>query len=195
MIMQKLMYLPADLPKINKDEILENFKPGSNFYVWDFEKLTVDSGGKYGKNDFTDDAKNKYPNLIDYLGSLPFTAISNVKINMQTDQKPEMHIDFRTPEDGNELVENINDQEPCGYRFVVKGGRDKLLIRSGEEEKVAYLPEDTDCYLLNQSEGYHAVQEDYGRIIVYVTAFIDHEKHQDLLKRSLTKYGDYAIYE
>ncbi len=189
----KIMFVPVDIDlQLDKAEILDHLNPTGHFYVWDMEKLTDVRDGKYGKNEFTEEAKLKYPKLINSLGLLPFTHISNVKINCQTD-RPALHIDFKSPAEGQELAENVKGNEPSGYRILIKGGRDSLIVHDGVEECETFIPEDTDCYLLDQSTALHAVKDDPGRVIVYVTGFIDREKHQELLERSIKKYEKFAI--
>ena len=73
-------YTPIDIGQsLDKSEILDNFTPHKGWNFWSFEKLTESKGGKYGKNNITEKAKNKYPKLCEYISHLPFTHISNVK--------------------------------------------------------------------------------------------------------------------
>ena len=189
----KLLFLPIDLDlNIDKTEILNGLNPTGRFHVWDMEKLTTNESGKYGKNKFTESAYIKYPNLIKSIGKLPFTNISNVKINIQTTE-PILHVDFVTPDDGQELAANIKGNEPSGYRILIKGGRNSLIVHDGQKECETLLPNDTDCYVLDQSSAMHTVKHDPGRVIVYITGFIDRDIHYKVLERSLKKYEKFAI--
>lgn len=191
--MSKLLFLPIDTNiKLDKEEILSNFSPEQNFHVWNFEKL-VEDNVRYGINSFTKEAEKKYPSIVKFVNSLPFTDISNVKINIQTEQSA-MHIDFQRPENGKELYDNVSSNEPSGYRVLIQGSREKLYVQTDTGKHLARLPEDTNVYVLSQTECLHQVEEDTNRMILYVTGFVNTEKHQALLEKSLKKYNEYAIY-
>ena len=57
------------------------------------------------------------------------------------------------------------------------------------------MPEETHAYAIDQSSGLHSVIDDPGRITVYTTGFINKDKHDKLIKKSLDKYRRYAIYK
>ena len=186
-------FMPIDMNIVlDKQEVIDNFEKTTDYWYWSFEKLTHSKGGKYGKNDFTDKAKEKYPKLVEYISHLPFTHISNVKINIQM-EKVTPHIDFVTPKEGLDLYKNNLNNEPCGYRIVVKGKNDVLKLHINEEVKTCYMPADTDCYVINHTSGKHSIDEDRGRVIVYVSGFIDKDKHLDILNKSIKKYSEYVI--
>jgi len=194
MAVTKLLYTPIDFNlKLDSTEILENFNPGVDWNFWKFEKLTEDSNGKYGANEFKESSIERYPNLCKYINNLPFANISNVKINLQT-QKAIPHIDFVSPEQGQDLFQNNIDNEPCGYRIIVKGKKDAVKIHTEAGVNTCKMPNDTDLYVIDSSSIKHSVEEDAGRVTVYITGFIDKDKHNQLIENSLTKYKDYAIY-
>lgn len=190
----KLYYTPIDFNlQLNKEEILQNFNPSVDWNFWKFEKLTDNSNGKYGANSFKDSALQLYPNLCNYINSLPFVQLSNVKINMQT-QSAVPHIDFVNPQEGQELYENNVNNEPCGYRIVVNGKSDVLKIHKDNTVHTCIMPEDTDLYVIDSSGVEHSVDDDKDRVTVYVTGFIDKDKHNQLIANSLKKYKKYAIF-
>lgn len=190
-----LLYVPIDLPQsINKKEILESFSPKNNFHVWNFQKLTYSTGGKYGPNNLKEEYREIFPSLCQFIDQLPFTNLSNAKINLQT-SATKMHVDFVKPQDGQRLLESITGNEPCGYRIVIKGRKDVIKIKNNDQIVTAMMPEDTDCYVINQSSCEHLVLEDPGRITVYVTGFMDKESHSNLISKSLDRFGDYAIWK
>ena len=194
MAVTKLYYTPIDFYNhLDKKEILENFNPAVDWNFWSFEKLTEDSNGKYGANKFKTSALENFPNLCSYILTLPFTDISNVKINFQK-QEAVPHIDFVSPEQGQELYQNNLDNEPCGYRIVVKGKSDAVKLHIGDSTKTCRMPNDTSLYVIDSSTIKHSVDEDKDRITVYITGFIDKDKHKQLIENSLLKYKDYAIY-
>tara|TARA_B100000029_G_scaffold194408_1_gene192465 strand:+ start:725 stop:1294 length:570 start_codon:yes stop_codon:yes gene_type:complete len=186
-------YIPVDIGQsLDKTEILDNFTPHKDWNFWSFEKLTETKGGKYGKNEITEIAKGKYPKLCDYISHLPFTYISNVKINIQMEEvKP--HIDFVAPNEGVELYNNNLENEPSGYRIVVKGKNDVLKLHINDEVKTCYMPTDTDCYVINHTSGKHSLDNDNGRVTVYISGFINKDKHLDILNKSKNKYKKYMI--
>ena len=186
-------YMPIDIGQsLDKSEILDNFKPDKAWNYWSFEKLTESKGGKYGKNDITKNAKIKYPKLCEYISHLPFTHISNVKINIQK-EKALPHIDFVSKKEGLELYKNNIENEPCGYRLVVKGKNNVLKLHNNNEVKTCFLPADTDCYVMNHTGGIHSVDDDSGRVVIYISGFIDKEKHLDILNRSMKKYSEFKL--
>ena len=201
-------FMPIDMNIVlDKQEVIDNFEKTTDYWYWSFEKLTHSKGGKYGKNDFTDKAKEKYPKLVEYISHLPYTHLSNVKINFQT-AAVKAHIDFQPenqhlarmadkkfdPNEGIDLYKDSLNYEPCGYRIVIKGAPDVVKIHRGEEIVTTHLPDDTHTYVINQSSGLHSVVDDPGRITVYTTGFINEDKHNNLLEESLNKYSKYAIW-
>lgn len=127
------------------------------------------------------------------LDQLPFTHITTLTHKIQQ-RAVERHVDVypsMTFEKGE--LEHIKQNEPCGYRFVLKGNVDSLEVFNGREWIVARVPDVPCCYLLNSTAGYHKVKEDVDRETIYVRGFVDIEKHQSLIEKSLKKYRDYAI--
>ena len=127
------------------------------------------------------------------LSQLPFTKITTLTHKIQQ-RKVEGHVDVypsMTFEEGE--YEHIKDNEPCGYRFVLQGSLTALKVFNGREYVIAKLPKTPCCYLLNSTQGKHSVDEDIGREIIYVRGFIDKEKHNELINRSMIKYQEYVI--
>lgn len=190
----KLYYTPIDFNlQLDKEEILQNFNPSVDWNFWKFEKLTDNSNGKYGVNKFSDIALIRYPNLCKYISNLPFVNISNIKINIQKEAAIP-HIDFVSPEQGQDLYQNNVNNEPCGYRILVNGKSDAVKIHKDGKVYTCNMPSDTDLYVIDSSSVEHSVDQDYERVTVYITGFIDKSKHNQLIDNSLKKYKDYAIY-
>ena len=200
-------FMPIDMNIVlDKQEIIDNFEKTTDYWYWSFEKLTHTKNGKYGKNDFTDRARKKYPKLIEYISHLPYTHISNVKINFQT-AAVKAHIDFQPenqhlarmadkkfdPNEGIDLYKDSLNYEPCGYRIVVRGSNDALKLHINDEIKTCLMPDDTPTYVINHTSALHSVDRDEGRINVYVSGFIDREKHMNILDRSMKKYKKYIL--
>lgn len=191
--MNNLLFLPISLNiMLDEKEIIEKFSPSRNFHVWNFEKLT-ESNSKYGENNFTKEAQEKYPQIVELVKLLPFSSISNVKINYQT-KETKYHIDFVNPEEGNDLYKNVVTQEPSGYRVILQGSKDVILIKNKNKIQIAKLPDDSNIYVIGQTNCLHKVVEDKNRITIYITGFLDKEKHQKIIQHSLKKYKKYAIF-
>lgn len=131
--------------------------------------------------------------LDNILNQLPFTKITTLTHKIQQ-REVKRHVDIypsMTFEPGE--LEHIKENEPCGYRFVLKGNVDRLKVYNGKQWVTAILPSIPCCYLLNSTLGYHSVKEDINREIIYVRGFVDSEKHRCLIEKSYNKYGKYAI--
>tara|TARA_B100001094_G_scaffold307347_1_gene338971 strand:- start:431 stop:1021 length:591 start_codon:yes stop_codon:yes gene_type:complete len=193
--LKNLLYLPIDLPYIiDKEEIYKGFKPNTKFAWWEAEKLCEEVDGRYGRNYIKEKNKKLYPTLCEYIELLPYDAVSNIKINHQ---KAEVapHVDLQHQWYSEDLFNNSLENEPAGYRLVIKGSHDVLKIHRNDDIVTAYMPVDqTHAYVLNQSAGLHSVEDDPGRITVYATGFINKDKHNDLLEKSLEKYSQYAVW-
>ncbi len=127
------------------------------------------------------------------LKQLPFEKITTLTHKIQQ-RKVESHVDVypsMTFEEGE--LEHIKENEPCGYRFILKGNTDSLEVFNGNKWLDATVPNIPCCYLLNSTVGYHRVKEDKNRETIYVRGFVNPQKHQKLIKRSYEKYKDYAI--
>jgi hypothetical protein len=133
-------------------------------------------------------------NLKFILDQLPIDQITNIYYKEQTrvvlphyDVYPDMKF-----EEGE--YKNILDNEPAGYRLVLKGSTDTMYIKNGNTFELAQLPFVPGCYLLNSTAGLHMVKDDPGRKIIYVRGFINSDKHNALINKSLKLYKDFALY-
>jgi hypothetical protein len=131
-------------------------------------------------------------NLI--LDQLPFQKITRLFYKTQT-SVVDSHLDV-VPQmimEENEY-DHIKQNEPCGYRIVIRGGTDKVKIKTSKGWVTSILPTVPCCYVLNSTEARHSVDFDEFRETIYVRGFIDVEKHKKILERSLKCYKEYAIY-
>ena len=46
---------------------------------------------------------------------------------------------------------------------------------------------------MNHTGGIHSVDDDSGRVVIYISGFIDKEKHLDILNRSMKKYSEFKL--
>lgn len=134
--------------------------------------------------------KNNFNKILD---QLPFRRITTLTHKIQQ-RSVESHVDvYPSMTFEEEELEHIKSNEPCGYRFVLKGNTDSLEVFNGKEWVTAKIPKVPCCYLLNSTSGFHRVKEDSNRETIYVRGFIDQEKHKKLIDSSYKKYQEYAI--
>jgi hypothetical protein len=136
--------------------------------------------------------QNSVKQIID---QLPFSSITLVMHKFQTrpvgahyDVYPN-HMKFAPGE-----LDNINENEPCGYRLVIHGSQNVLEVYDGDQWHCPVLPSMPCCYLIDSTRLRHKVKDDPGRELLYFRGIIDRKKHLDLIDRSMKKYSDMALY-
>jgi hypothetical protein len=193
--MSKLLWCPIDLPKFPSKL---SIKTEHNWKFWNFVNLTERlEGSAYQKTKIREEIANEYPELMEWLSLFPIKSIRNFKFNIQT-IAVESHIDFTRPDDDKELFLNNSKNEPCGYRILLSGRRENCLYISNSrhgEKTYCTMPEETDVYVLRHTDGWHGTEEDLDRQTMFLHIEVDPAKHQELLAKSLAKYGKYAVYE
>ena len=187
----KILWMPIDIPKFP----IKNFylDPTYDWTAWNYHKITEQTQHKYDVSNIKDDILVKFPELISWINLFPFSSICNIKFNVQKDDVPP-HVDFATPEEGNELYLNNSLNEPCGYRVVIKGQRsNNIYIMSSRGKEYVTLPDSTDVYVLGQTTCLHGVESEPGRQTMYLQFYIDPVKHLEILERSYNKYKEFVI--
>jgi vancomycin resistance protein YoaR len=195
--MKKLLFLPIDLEtKIDNNEVISNLNAIRKFHVWNFQALIDTSIGPWNKNYITKKSKEMFPTLCKAIELLPYDYICNAKINFQNNDRPMApHLDVRRESAGEELWNNITENEPCGYRIVISGLSNTLKIHLKDKIVTANMPKiKTSIYAISQSEAVHHVEYDINRIICYTHGYINKEKHEKLIQKSLNKYNEYAVW-
>jgi hypothetical protein len=201
--MKKLLWSPIDLPKFpNGDKLIEYFDNNNNskWHAWNIAKLTEvvsDNQGTnpYAKTQLISELHEQFPEIVTWIENLPYKSIRNIKLNRQI-KDVSQHCDFTNPNRDLNLWENNNNNEPSGYRVILTGKRqDGLYVVSNNKRIFCNMPEETDTYVLTQTVGSHGVLEDDNRWTLYLHLEIDKNEHEKLLKKSLAKYKEYAIYE
>lgn len=186
-----ILWMPIDIPKC---PIQPTVNDGFYWAWWEVNKLTQQRENPYDESDWTDETREKYPDFVEWFKQLPYKTIRNVKVNRQT-RFVDPHIDFWKPGLHPELHTNNRENEPCGYRILIKGSRDTgIFVMRGEEKIYCKLPEDTDTYVLGHTTTMHGVENDEQRITIFTHFEIDAEKNRALLQKSFAKYGSYAIF-
>lgn len=175
-----ILFLPIDIeiPKIDVSKIQSTTIENARYQpYWNTSKITE-----------TVDETLKF-----VLNQLPLNKVTNIYYKEQkgfVSQHYDVYSDMKF-EEGE--YKNILDNEPAGYRLVLEGSTDTLYVKSGDTFKLARLPSVPGCYLLNSTAGLHMVKDDPGRKIIYIRGFIDSEKHQTLIEKSLDRYKNLAI--
>lgn len=177
-----ILFLPIDIeiPKINISNIQSTILEKHNYQ-------------KYWNTTRINECVDK--NLKFILDQLPIDQITHIYYKEQTrivlphyDVYPDMKF-----EEGE--YKNILDNEPSGYRLVLEGSTDVLYVKSGNTFELAKMPSVPGCYLLNSTAGLHMVKDDPGRKIIYVRGFINPDKHNAIIDKSLKLYKNFALYD
>jgi hypothetical protein len=183
--MKTLLYLPIDIEiesiNFNRDDSLRKM-PTHSFQPkwWDSAILNFES---FERN-----------NLLPIIDQLPYDKITMAMHKFQTSPVEEHFDVYPQMKISTEELQDIRDNEPCGYRIVIKGRNDVLEVWNGKEWVCPILPKSPCCYLINTTSLKHRVKDDPGREIIYFRGLLNKEKHRDLINRSLNRYKDQAIY-
>jgi hypothetical protein len=199
--MKKLLWCPVDVPPVpNKEKLIKELTSNSesgSFYFWKYFKITDErpaGSGPYDVCKIKEDFKQKFPELVEWIELFPYKSIRNIKVNLQ-EKEVIPHCDFHKPDLEPALWENNTNNDPCGYRIILSGYiKNKLYLWENKEKIYCNMPEGTDTYVLNHASGEHGVEDDENRYTLFMHLEIDPEKHNLLMERSLTKYGEHAIY-
>ena len=191
--MNNLLWCPIDIPKFP----IENFRVQSEFKwnFWNVAKLTDDQSSPYEKTTLSNNIREQYPEFVEWLKNFPYLTIRNIKFNIQVGTVAS-HIDFTRPDLEPQLHRNNSQNEPCGYRILLNGNRSNRLyiIRNGVKHYVT-IPDSTDTYVLGHTNVLHGVDQDTDRITIFTHFEIDSVRHQQLLEKSIQKYGEYAVFD
>jgi hypothetical protein len=136
-----------------------------------------------------------YSTVGPIISQLPFERITTITHKIQ-DREVGPHVDVYPDMlfQENEL-DNIIENEPAGYRILIKGSNNKLEIFDGKEWVAPNIPCFPSCYLINSTSMKHRVKDDTNRELIYVRGILNKEKHQQLIKKSYIKYKDYVIHQ
>lgn len=189
--MKKILWLPIDIPKFPLDNF--SLKTDRHYMFWNFKRLTVENESSYTESMIEETIIQEYPLLIDWLKFFSFSKICNIKFNVQQDIV-HPHVDFTRPSYNKDLYYNNALNDPCGFRVLISGSRtDKLYIINKQGKKYINLPNETDVYVLGQTNCIHGVDNELGRKSLYLHGYIDKIKHDNLIKKSWNKYQNYAV--
>ena len=195
-----IAYLPVDLPQIpNKAGIVQAFQREFSFGWWDAVRLFEPTKDFEPTDKWSDAANTRYPDLKQWMSDhLPYSAHIHAKL-MKTRDLVLPHVDYLDPNRQPDVYRHLVQNEPASYRLIISGNRTGSLylcksVDSAVSDRVyPILPDDTDVYAMPYTNQVHGVDFENDRVMVITNGYIDVSRHQDLLKRSMEKYGDYLI--
>lgn len=217
--MNDIIFLPLDIPKVPHSHEMVDLFTGSEKYAWWQQEILLGNGDPSKQLNDPEEwnpGSDRFRPLVDHIIShLPFEYLSYVRLARARD-KVGLHVDdnYEIPpfphhkSISRELKEHHLRNEPIGYRFILSGSRDTLYFckRYDPEYKreiyqprtYATIPEETDFFLIRNYQQPHGVDTDYrdaNRIVGFLLGRVDEDRHLDLIRRSLDRFGDYAIKE
>ena len=90
-----------------------------------------------------------------------------------------------------------NEPEPAGLKVMLTHKHAKcfyLSEKAGSARKFIRLPDDTNCFAINERTFFHGAKYlGEPKYILSTFGIIDPERHAEIIKRSLGKYYEYAI--
>jgi len=195
-----IAFLPIDLPLIpNKHSIIKNFETEFVYGWWDAIRLFEKTKNFEPTDKWTQEIIEKYPELKQWMiDHIPFTDYIHAKM-MKSKDVVHPHVDYQDPNRRPDVFDHLKKNEPSSYRLVISGERKNTVyvsksVDSKIEDRIyPILPETTDVYAMPYTDQVHGVDFQSDRIIIITNGYIDIEKHQNLLTRSLEKYGDYLV--
>ena len=133
----------------------------------------------------------QYRSLLDQIPIVNITTFTHKFQQMIVKPHYDYYHNGNVSDEYNHIVEN----EPSGYHVVLNGKCDSLEVFDGKEWITPILPQVPIAYVLSLTSCLHRVKEDHIRETLYIKGFLDVEKHQQLIERSIKRYGDLAIYQ
>lgn len=190
-LINNIKWMPIDVPKFPYPDF--NINQDHSWAFWKFGSMTEKVGDSFVERKLDPNLLQQYPLLENWFKHFPYKSIRNVKFNIQV-ADVKVHKDFNRIHDDYSLFLNNRDNEPCGYRVLLKGSRNRgMFLADGEQKQYINMPEETDVYVLGQTNIYHGVDYEPGRTTIFMHFEIDRDRHVDLLNRSYAKYKHYAI--
>jgi hypothetical protein len=140
--------------------------------------------------------------LAEWFETLPFTNLQGLTLTTQTDHIRD-HMDIFGHNNSASYYEHHRDMEPCYYRMILCHSDDEISRKRsfyvtqeyGGAKRYVNLPDDTSLIALSSSCCYHGATHNPGHYKTTAVLYgdLDRGAHLELLKRSLDRYGDYAL--
>jgi len=195
--MDKIAYLPLDLPKFDLMHVVQKYK-FQDHNKWPHAWNCLPVCGKtdtWDADSFYEAFLNKYedgevswnvPELKDalsyYPGEIVFSQILNQKTNIPAHR--DYPITYKQP-------------EPSGFKILLNNELEKsFFVKINGKRHFIELPKDTSCFIINDHEVLHgSLMPKCEKYIVSCFGVLNTDEHEELLNRSLAKYGDkYGIF-
>ena len=198
-----ILWMPVDIPKFDRcSELVDDFTIDFDQRNADYDvrgQLFLHKKTNYEISTPKDDLTSSQLAVIEYCKKyLPFTDYINIKIHHIQSTGMVMHIDFGDQTKNPELYKHTQEHEPCGFRMVIQGTKSgDMAINNNDEIIVPRMPEDTDWYLISHTGTLHGTPENINdikdRYGLFVQGWVDKEKHNELINKSIEKYSDYIV--
>ncbi len=130
--------------------------------------------------------KEKFPGLVDLILSLPFKQIAGAAFLYQTGS-------YRPHYDS---PDHNFPMEPRRYNILLTSP-ERNTFYMGDNDKKYYPVVDPKypCFAFNNTDITHGTEQPTGlKIVMGIMGIIDDEKHEALIKRSVEKFPDKAIW-
>ena len=190
-----IAFLPLDIPKFNLINIVKKyeFHPHNKWpQAWNCLPVCGKTD-KWDADSFYDAYVNRYepgevkwnvPELKEILEYYPGEVTHAQVLN----QKSVIVAHKDTP-----IVEK--QVEPNGFKILMNDKLEKsFFVKIKAKRHFIDLPETTNCFTINEHEILHgAMMPKSDKYIVSCFGIIDEKRHQELIDRSLEKYGKYGI--
>ncbi|NJO60962.1 MAG: hypothetical protein HC836_22710 [Richelia sp. RM2_1_2] len=178
------------------------------------------SAVKYLKNGqwyWKDNVKQYLPELIAFIEALPLRYLGYVSIFSNNDfVKPHHDLVPKTLNSPvvqrcefkdydwtgynfmqNEYANECKDHEPSSYRIILAGDRATSFFvcsKTTPENRIyGVLPETTDTFAFNTTGCLHGADKNENKLLVFISGWLDFEKHDTLVKQSIQKYKSNTI--
>ena len=195
--------MPVDIPKFDRcSELVDDFTIDFDQRNVDYDvrgQLFLHKKTNYEISTPKDDLTSSQLAVIEYCKKyLPFTDYINIKIHHIQSTGMVMHIDFGDQTKNPELYKHTQEHEPCGFRMVIQGTKSgDMAINNNDELIVPDMPEDTDWYLISHTGTLHGTPSNVDNIkdryVLFVQGWVDKEKHNELISKSIVKYKDLIV--
>ena len=195
---KRIAYLPLDIPKEDLFFVVQNYKSHPH-NIWPdlWDCLPVCGKTDYWDADsFYDAYIHRYdsdkpvnwnvPELKNIIGYFP-GKITHAQILNQKQIVP-AHKDVPI------LKKQV---EPAGFKIVLNNHLERsFFVKINGKKHFIKLPETTNCFAINESEVTHgSMMPTTAKYVVSCFGEIDEKLHEDLISRSLAKYGgEYGIF-
>jgi hypothetical protein len=207
MTLENILYVPLDVPKwnVDKTKIFEYFDP----------RKTLHQGWKWVEiKKFSDPIDKEFNNLFPEFESIVrFLPFEEYDKRLHIDIREQI-IEIRPHQDPVTKLFNESCLGPASYKCLIirecletfyilpqSLNPDVVQYDKRPKDKLNYifpkLPDETNWFALNNNTGFHGAFQaplKYKKLTLFISGKVDEKKHFDLIKRSLSKFPDYAVY-